>query len=437
MKFFKKLSLQHLTHDQLTTLLVLTAGAALLVVIALSLDQRSSLAYDNSLIDEALSNPTSLGAGMAWAVTYRLQPSWSDADNASAAQNGGTNADGWPAPRGCRISETSEDVCVKSGPATYRVFGLFAIYEKNNAVNGKRAYFSAVGQGNRHEIPDWNNSWTPTVSEPGNPINIGPNSSIELQWICQDKQKNYFRDEKGLFGVAKGTVSHTMMFFNGSNRGGFKGDVTLTAAQIPYGITNYSMRCLAASGQHGPQLNILVNRPLPVVNGSCGATQNACGAGTLNNTTDSSTNYLWQCVGANGGSTASCALPISVAPVATRTLVVKTSGTTANVSITGNPTIYGGTANTTGYSKTGIVNGTSITLTAPHFWSKLVFLMDRLHQHQCHCSHLYRIYDRKQSGHRQLRGCSTCSHAHPCRKNLWHYCQCQHYGQSDNLWRHC
>lgn len=45
--------------------------------------------------------------------------------------------------------------------------------------------------------------------------------------------------------------------------------------------------------------------PTPT-NGSCGTTLNSCSAGTLNDTTDSSTEYLWQCTGSNGGTTASC-----------------------------------------------------------------------------------------------------------------------------------
>ena len=47
--------------------------------------------------------------------------------------------------------------------------------------------------------------------------------------------------------------------------------------------------------------------PTPT-NGSCSNTLNACTSGTPNDTTDSSTHYLWQCVGSNGGSTASCSL---------------------------------------------------------------------------------------------------------------------------------
>src|SRR3990167_850430 len=33
-------------------------------------------------------------------------------------------------------------------------------------------------------------------------------------------------------------------------------------------------------------------------------------AGTLSDTTDSSTQYLWQCTGSNGGTAASCSLPV-------------------------------------------------------------------------------------------------------------------------------
>ncbi|MDD4937773.1 MAG: hypothetical protein PHX34_02030 [Candidatus Shapirobacteria bacterium] len=42
------------------------------------------------------------------------------------------------------------------------------------------------------------------------------------------------------------------------------------------------------------------------INGACGSSKNTCTKGTLNDTTDSSTYYKWQCVGSNGGTTASC-----------------------------------------------------------------------------------------------------------------------------------
>jgi len=50
--------------------------------------------------------------------------------------------------------------------------------------------------------------------------------------------------------------------------------------------------------------------PTPV-NGVCGSSVNSCSAGSLNDITDSSTQYLWQCAGLNGGTTASCSSDIS------------------------------------------------------------------------------------------------------------------------------
>jgi uncharacterized repeat protein (TIGR02543 family) len=51
-------------------------------------------------------------------------------------------------------------------------------------------------------------------------------------------------------------------------------------------------------------------------NGSCSTTTlNTCTAGSFIDVTDSSTQYLWSCVGTNGGSTASCSLPIPANPI--------------------------------------------------------------------------------------------------------------------------
>ena len=50
--------------------------------------------------------------------------------------------------------------------------------------------------------------------------------------------------------------------------------------------------------------------PTPI-NGSCSTTLNQCTAGTFSDITDTSTNYLWSCLGSNGGTTASCSLPIT------------------------------------------------------------------------------------------------------------------------------
>jgi len=54
-----------------------------------------------------------------------------------------------------------------------------------------------------------------------------------------------------------------------------------------------------------------VSPPPPTpINGSCSVIVNSCAIGSLSDTTDSSTEYLWSCTGSDGGSTASCSLPI-------------------------------------------------------------------------------------------------------------------------------
>jgi hypothetical protein len=49
--------------------------------------------------------------------------------------------------------------------------------------------------------------------------------------------------------------------------------------------------------------------PSPV-NGVCGSSNNVCTNGTLSDTTDTQSNYQWSCLGSNGGSTATCSIPI-------------------------------------------------------------------------------------------------------------------------------
>lgn len=51
-----------------------------------------------------------------------------------------------------------------------------------------------------------------------------------------------------------------------------------------------------------------------LINGSCAITLNICTSGTFQDINDSATNYLWNCMGIEGGTTASCLLPISSAP---------------------------------------------------------------------------------------------------------------------------
>ncbi len=67
--------------------------------------------------------------------------------------------------------------------------------------------------------------------------------------------------------------------------------------------------------------------PTPI-NGSCGSSVNTCTTGTLSDTADTSTNYLWICQGSNGGTNVSCSLPISITPPPSNgTYTVKKDGT--------------------------------------------------------------------------------------------------------------
>jgi flagellin-like protein len=56
---------------------------------------------------------------------------------------------------------------------------------------------------------------------------------------------------------------------------------------------------------------ILTNK----INGLCGSTKNSCINGTLNNPSSNSTHYLWQCLGLNGGTNASCSSLIPPSPI--------------------------------------------------------------------------------------------------------------------------
>jgi len=118
------------------------------------------------------------------------------------------------------------------------------------------------------------------------------------------------------------------------------------------------------------------------VNGLCGSGNNSCSQGTLNDVADSSTQFLWNCNGFNGGSNASCSLAKdTVAPVrgngspsgalsigTTTTMLSLTTNESATCKYSTTPgALYGsmsGTFTTTGAtthsrSLTGLVNGTS------------------------------------------------------------------------------
>ena len=73
--------------------------------------------------------------------------------------------------------------------------------------------------------------------------------------------------------------------------------------------TQYLWECVGSQSIASCSLNI---PPSVVIDGSCGNSVNACDTGSFSDIADTSTNYLWDCVGSNGGITAySCSYPIS------------------------------------------------------------------------------------------------------------------------------
>jgi peptidoglycan hydrolase-like protein with peptidoglycan-binding domain len=78
-------------------------------------------------------------------------------------------------------------------------------------------------------------------------------------------------------------------------------------------------------GGYGTVIQTPIPPPTIAVNGSCGTTVNICNSGTLNDTTDTNANYLWSCIGSNGGTTASCSLDKNIAPDTTPPTISITS----------------------------------------------------------------------------------------------------------------
>ncbi len=69
--------------------------------------------------------------------------------------------------------------------------------------------------------------------------------------------------------------------------------------------TEYRWQCNGQHGGNAAQCSRVI--PPPVVNGQCNnAVQNACSSGTLNDVADSGTHFLWQCMGANNGTSDNC-----------------------------------------------------------------------------------------------------------------------------------
>ncbi len=89
--------------------------------------------------------------------------------------------------------------------------------------------------------------------------------------------------------------------------------------------TDYLWSCVGIDGGATASCSSPIGTPTPTptaeptptptptpdpVNGVCGASINSCTAGSLFDSADNSTDYLWMCTGWDGGTTASCSSPI-------------------------------------------------------------------------------------------------------------------------------
>jgi len=93
-------------------------------------------------------------------------------------------------------------------------------------------------------------------------------------------------------------LTRTQSITNGSRSR--DGDVTCSLGVAS--VSNQSGWVYSCDGGYTPSGSACVE----IINGACGSGQNQCSSGTLTDITDSNTQNLWECIGANTGSTASC-----------------------------------------------------------------------------------------------------------------------------------
>jgi len=97
------------------------------------------------------------------------------------------------------------------------------------------------------------------------------------------------------------------------------------------------------------------------IDGLCGSSNNICLAGTLNDTADNATQYLWQCAGANGGSNGTVTVTGTNSTWTDNDDIFVGSGSTGALNITSGGSVsdtYGNIGGFAGSNGTVTVNGT-------------------------------------------------------------------------------
>jgi len=88
--------------------------------------------------------------------------------------------------------------------------------------------------------------------------------------------------------------------------------------------TNYLWNCLGANGGNTADCSLPIPPTDNPVNGLCSVNLNICSAGAFSDTADTAENYLWNCQGVNGRATAACSIP-KAAPDSTKPTITLTA----------------------------------------------------------------------------------------------------------------
>jgi hypothetical protein len=128
---------------------------------------------------------------------------------------------------------------------------------------------------------------------------------FRFHWQCQGPQGHTIGC--GAYKIIDGACGTA----NGTNRATAPSTATELCSTSPVPSPNYSSLSMVGNTWYwscygantGNTASCSANR---IVNGSCGASNNSCTAGTLSDTADGSCTYNWSCLGVNGGTTSTC-----------------------------------------------------------------------------------------------------------------------------------
>ena len=154
---------------------------------------------------------------------------------------------------------------------------------------------------------------SPDTTAPSIPTNLATtsitSSSISLSWSVSTDPTVSGQTTSGLAGYK---VYRNNTYLASVTSGTAYTDSSVSASTTyTYAVSAYDNASPANESAESSSISVttLVVAPSPI-SGSCSTTVNQCTAGTFSDVTDTSSNQLWSCTGSNGGTTASCSVPI-------------------------------------------------------------------------------------------------------------------------------